>query len=43
MLSKIGNSKTDDYLDNDDCSIIESLGGLNDIDKMTQIIQDLKQ
>lgn len=41
MLSKA--AKTDDDLEDDDCDLGDALGGLTDMQKMSDLINDLRQ
>ena len=41
MLSKA--AKTDDDLEDDDCDLGDALGGLTDMQKMNDLIKDLRQ
>ena len=41
MLSKA--AKTDDDLEDDDCDLGETLGGLTDMEKMNDLIKELRQ
>ena len=44
MLAKVGNSKTEDDLeDADDCDINDTFGGLTDMNQMNELIVQLQQ